>query len=324
MPRLEKVPGVLAVTPVLYFSALLQSAQHSAPVQVRGVDPSTFAKASGLPGAIVQGTMPAGPGQVALGEQLAKTLGLELGGRVVISAASPTGPTATGAKVVGLIKTGLSAVDKQTALVTIDQARTLTGVSTATGVILGTAPGREAGLARKVAKLLPAGLGAYSVETLMGPVWREIRGEVLVSIPILLLFSLFAALAVVSTALVAVLERTREFGLLLALGLTPGRLAWMVVLEILLVTTAGWLLGLIFGYAITIALGHWNLLGWLMVRPFESVFGIMGVAGQLLTPSKPIYALYASATLAFALILALLLPVRYVLRLRPAKALTAE
>jgi ABC-type lipoprotein release transport system permease subunit len=63
------------------------------------------------------------------------------------------------------------------------------------------------------------------------------------------------AFSVLNTQLMSVLERTREFGTMMALGLKPSRLAALVMLETGMMTGLGLLLGITLGWLITWYLG---------------------------------------------------------------------
>jgi ABC-type lipoprotein release transport system permease subunit len=58
------------------------------------------------------------------------------------------------------------------------------------------------------------------------------------------------AFSVLNTVLMSVLERTKEFGIVMALGLSPGRLGRLVVLETALMGGMGFALGILFGAAV--------------------------------------------------------------------------
>src|SRR5690606_40678807 len=59
----------------------------------------------------------------------------------------------------------------------------------------------------------------------------------------------------------SVLERTREFGVISALGLPPRRLGTLVTYEALLACAVGWGVGLVLGYGVAWLLASYNLLG---------------------------------------------------------------
>ncbi|MCP3693833.1 MAG: FtsX-like permease family protein, partial [Planctomycetaceae bacterium] len=64
------------------------------------------------------------------------------------------------------------------------------------------------------------------------------------------------AFSVLNTQMMSVLERTREFGVMLALGMNPGRLARLVVIETLLMSALGLVLGVFLGALLTWYLSH--------------------------------------------------------------------
>ena len=58
---------------------------------------------------------------------------------------------------------------------------------------------------------------------------------------------LIVAMGVLNTVLMSVLERTKEFGVLLSIGMRPGRLAGLVLLESMVLGVLGSLVGTVFG-----------------------------------------------------------------------------
>jgi ABC-type lipoprotein release transport system permease subunit len=62
---------------------------------------------------------------------------------------------------------------------------------------------------------------------------------------------ILVAFSVLNTQLMSVLERTREFGIVLSLGLTPGRLGRLIMLETALMGILGLVIGAILGAAVT-------------------------------------------------------------------------
>lgn len=323
LETLRGVPGVRAAAPRLEFYALLRSPYTALGAQVRGVDPALEPAVSDLPGSVTAGRMLEAPGETVLGTELAARLDVRVGERLALDAAALAGPQATGLEVVGLLETGVAAVDDAAVLVHLEDARALTGVDTATGVALDVPRGQEEAVAARVQGALPGGVRAYSLRDLLGPLAAQVDASRLSGIPIGLLFAVLAALAVTSTVVVSVLERQREFGVMAAIGLAPPKLARMVVLEAVFATALGWLTGLALGYALTWTLGTWNLLGAAFAGIFDG-FAAYGIGDELYTTSSPRYALYAAAPVAFAAAFALLVPARRVARLRPAQAMRAE
>ena len=321
--HLEGVAGVRAVAPRLEFFALLRSPYTSESAQVRGVDPALEPAVNDLPQYVTEGRMVEGRGEVVLGKELAERIDVRLGERLAIDASALVGPQAAGLRVVGFVDSGIAAADQSVVLVHLDDARALTGIETATGVALDVPRGREDAVAERVQAVLPPTLEVQEIMALLGPLRQEIKGNRISMIPIGLLFALFAALAVTSTVLVSVLERRRELGMMAAIGLSPPKLARMVVIESVLATAFGWLAGLIIGYGLLWVFGTWNILGPAFAATSEA-FAAWGLGNELYTTAHPLYALYAALTIALAAFFAFLIPARSVARLNPVEAMRAE
>ena len=137
---------------------------------------------------------------------------------------------------------------------------------------------------------------------------------------ILIWFSIiFVALSfgLVNTLLMAVFERTREIGLLKALGMPPANILIMVLVESLIMLLIGLLAG--------------NLLSWLTILPIQDGIDISGVAAGLewagmsstLSPAvKPSDVLLANAIVLVLGIAASLFPAWRASRKVPVEAIT--
>lgn len=318
--EIESVSGVRGSAPRLEFFGLLRSPYTSESAVVRGIDPSLEPQVSNIPGGIAEGRMLENASELVLGKELAERIDVRVGERLAVDTSSLAGPQALGLRVVGLIETGIVAVDQGTVLIHIDDARSLTGVETATAIALDIPRGQEAAITEQVGTKLPADLGAYDLMTLLGPVADDLNANAVSLLPIAFLFALFAALAVTSTLLVSVIERNKELGMMASIGLAPKRLSRMMVLEAIAVTILGWVVGLILGYGINWIFGTWNILGPAFSASSES-FASYGLGDEFYAINKPVYALYATATIVFAAVLAVLIPARRVAKLKPVEAM---
>lgn len=320
--QLGAIPQVRAAVPRLEFPALLRSAYIAEGVQVKGIDPALEGRVSLVPQKIAQGRLLQAPGEAVLGQKLAERVDVRLGERIVLDAVALTGPQAKGLRVVGLVHTGIAALDETLVLVHLNDARALTGVKTATTLDLDVAKGQEIEVARAVQVLLPADMQARPVIDLMGVMKADIEYHRISYTFFGMVLAVMVTFAVTSTVLVGVIERTRELGMMEALGLEPRALAGMVTLESLLATALGALVGLVLGYALIGYLSTHNVLGSMMSFASES-FSQFGLADEIYTSVKPVYALYALAVVALAGVLSLLIPARRVLRLKPVEAMRA-
>lgn len=315
-----QVRGVRAVAPRLVFPGLLQSSYAAVGAEIRGVDPAAEGRVSQIPNKIGEGRWLVGPGEVVLGKELAQRIDVRVGERVVVSAGALAGPQALGLTVVGLAETGVAGLDETLVVGHLEDARLLTGVATATTLALDVPRGREGEVARRVQEVLPPGLEARGAWDLVGPIKGDIEAGKAFALLLGLFLGLFAALAVASAIFVSVLERTREFGVIAALGLPPRRLGTLVTYEALLACAVGWGVGLVLGYGVAWVLASYNLLGPLLAATREG-FQETGLADEFYGAVRPAYILYSAITVAVAVGLSALFPARRAARLQPAEAM---
>jgi len=320
---LAAVPGVRSASPRIQFPALLQSAYVSQGAEVVGVDPEGELALSRVPAKVVEGQWLAAPGQVVLGEEVARRIDARVGEHVVVSAGSLAGPQAMGLRVVGIARTGVAAVDQAAVIIHLEDARQLTGVATATTVDLDVARGAEAAVAKRVQALLPAGVTALGVWDLLGPIKADIEANRIFAHILAVVIYVFAALAVASTIFVSVMERTRELGVISALGLAPRQLGSLVTLEAVFACGLGWLAGLVIGYVAAWILASYNILGPLF-RTVSASIPTAGLSEEVYGAVRASYVLYSGMVVAAAAVISALVPGRRAARLRPAAAMRAE
>ena len=320
--RLLEVNGVRAVVPRLEFPALLRSAYVSEGAQVRGVVPEAEAQVSKLPSKLQTGRMLRAAGEIVLGFELAKRLDVRLGERVVLDASALAGPQAKGLRLVGLVNAGIPTLDQNLVLIHIIDARALTGTKTATTLELDVARGQESAVAKVVNGVLPSGLQAQGIWEMADVLRKDMDAHRGSGMFLAGFFALLAALAVTSTVLVSVIERTRELGMLQALGLAPGALAFMVTLEAMVATALGSVVGLVLGYGLLVWLNTSNILGPYFIA-VASGFSSFGLTEEIYTAIRPIYILYALIPVALSAVFAVLIPAQRVRQLEPVEAMRA-
>ena len=192
-------------------------------------------------------------GGILLGARLAANLGITLGKKVVYTMTDREGQIVTGlARVSGIVRTGSPSVDLGLCLMPIDSVRAALGYASdeATQLALFLGDNRKsAHVARRMSARLSDGTVALT--------WKEAQpdlesfiamkkgGMVVFEALILIL----CAAGIFNTLFVSVMERLREFGILIAVGFPPARLFTLVMMESL------WL-GLV-GLALGVALVAW-------------------------------------------------------------------
>jgi ABC-type lipoprotein release transport system permease subunit len=304
-----RVPGVVA------------SERESAGVTIVGVDPRAERGLSFIDGAIVAGrdlASPADPG-VVIGRELAERLETQLGRRVVLMSQDANNEIADrGFRVVGIFRAEPEAVETGYVFVGRRIAQDMLKIGDEVSEIAIMTRDRDR-LDALVAALRAAAPGRD-----VAP-WTELRPILVLSekvnnVVLLIWFAVvFAAMSfgLVNTLLMAVFERTREFGLFQALGMPPRYILEQVLVESLILL------------AIALALG--NLAAWLTVTglrdgidlsKFAEGLALVGVS-PVIYPKLATADVVASNTIVIVLgVLASLYPAWRAARRVPMEAIT--
>ncbi|MDA2938005.1 ABC transporter permease [Acidobacteria bacterium AH-259-A15] len=267
----------------VFASGLASSADGSTGAQIIGIQPEREMRASLFDEKLIQGRFlhEEGVDQVVLGEGMARKLKLELGEKMVLmaQAAYTSEIESKLVRVTGIIRTGLEQFDQMLVLMHLDTAQEFLGLGTSVhqvAIFLEDELLSEA-LAALGKKELP------ELEVLhWGEALPELRDYIRVDDGGNYVFHVFIflliAFTVMNTLLMSVLERSREFALLDALGLAPGKRFAMVLVEGTLVALLSALVGGLLGYS-----GHLYLhVHGLPIDAFYS--GDISAAGVTLDP----------------------------------------
>jgi len=218
-------------------------------IDPRAEDASSFS----LLEAIKQGALFSGPGGqgIVLGHKLAKNLGLKLGRKVVYTMTDKRGEIVTElARVSGILRTGSPSVDAGLCLLPIDSVRRVLGYGAdeATQVAVFIEDQRRgAAVAARLRGRLPG--DGHAAAVLWSESQPELAGFIAMKVGGTLFFELIIAVLVAAgifnTLFVSVMERLREFGIMMAIGFSPRRLFALVMWESLWIGLLGLLLGAI-------------------------------------------------------------------------------
>lgn len=236
--------------------ALISSAEGSSGVLLLGIDPNAEKKITKLHERIRKGKNleTADDTKIVIGEKLAANLKVDLGDKVVIMSQGADGSMAAAAyEVKGLLDAGSDEIDKGLALITLKAARDLLVLDGKVSEFVIKADSLEA--VDNLGAELKGKLNLNKFEILD---WKEIspatyqwlQFDQVFTYLILAIVLLVVASGILNTILMGVLERTREFGIMLALGTKPSQIIFMVVGESFLLGS----IGIIFGSSLGIGL----------------------------------------------------------------------
>ena len=318
------VNGVSTAAPRVNGFAILANGARSYGAAVVGVDPVSEVRISSIASTIRSGRyLQVGDSDSAvLGDILARNLGVGVGGKVTLLGAARDGSVAADVlNVTGVYHSGVAELDRsilemplaraQDTFRMTGQANTIALGGPSLGAVNAALPGLEA-LARHAGQLQVRDWGA------MEPALRAaILGKYVTSMLFYVTLVSVVAFIKLNTLLMSVLERTREFGILLAVGMRPGQIGQVVWFELVGLALGGCAIGLAIGGGATLWFQHTGIL----FAGLSSVLATMGLPARLYPALTLLSALIGPGALLAAIAVGGVVPYLRVKRLTPALAM---
>jgi ABC-type lipoprotein release transport system permease subunit len=304
LQRIRAVPGVDAVTPRVELNGLLGNEQRSQVARFVGVSPGVEGAATPLLDGITEGRWLADtppdypmPREIVLGVGLASQLRVHPGDELVVFLEAADGSLGNELlRVVGIVRTGNTEIDRMTAFMHIADAQYLAALGD--GIHEIAIKSADPDDAIEVAAAVAAALGVPAEAPEEGAVERgEVGADLLVVRPwqqvmpsmaqmvvifrqsyaiMYLLIYLVAAVGIVNTQRMSAMERRREFGVMLAIGMRPRRMFRTLVVETVVLGLVGALIGATGGALLT---WYHATAGFDMtIFTDEATFSMMGVS----------------------------------------------
>jgi lipoprotein-releasing system permease protein len=273
MARLVQIPRVQAAAPVALGKAMITSDQAENFIDVKGIDPEREQHVTQLHASIRTGSADAlnrpadaVPG-ILIGTDLAEMLGAGVGDKVQLLAPqgtiTPMGPVFRPRtfEVVGIFSLGLYQFDSAYGFVTVDVARRMFGADLPVFVELRV---DDMFKAREVVDHITARLGPqyYAQEwsdtnkSLFSALWLE---KMAISITIGLIV-MVAALNIVASLILLVMEKSRDIAILKTMGSSPASIRSIFMLQGLIIGLVGTTAGAAAGYALISVLDRFKLI----------------------------------------------------------------
>ncbi len=260
--QLEASPHVLATSERVKCEALIGTSEKSRGVILTGIDPQREIKVTELKKYIKDGEFLSGgeKREVIIGDRLADKVELKVGDKAVVMTQAMDG-TLSGFSyyVKGIFHTGSQTLDEVSAFISLSSGQELLALGSETHELVIRLDRRKSipAFLKQLENSLQA--NAYDVST-----WDEIVPEVeqwakwseAIIRTILVAVMIVIGVSIMNTVLMSVFERTRELGVMMAIGTSPGRVIRLILLETFILELFGIALGLFLGYLVTIYFSH--------------------------------------------------------------------
>ena len=259
---LDEIPQVESYTFRGQAFSLVSSRERTYGVLVTGIDPAREARVSRLKSLIRRGTYLSGDDmdQALVGKILARNLRIDLGDELTILGQGRDGSiAATVARVKGIYSSGIDDFDRATIQMPLATFQEVYSMQGAVHEVV-TIAASLADVDDIKARIKTALASVKSKRQLTVLDWNElipglrqsIEMDLISGLIFYLLLVLVVAFSILNTFLMAIFERTREFGVLMALGTTPGRLTKVLLIESMTMTLLGIVGGIMIGSLITL------------------------------------------------------------------------
>ncbi|MEO8415478.1 MAG: FtsX-like permease family protein [Ginsengibacter sp.] len=318
-------PGVEGVSAIIQVTAMASTASGSSGIMVNGIQPPDQEKVSDLSKQLVQGDYfkSESANQVVIGQQLANKLKVKLHSRIVLTLQTTAGDIIYGAfKVSGIFRTHDTEFDKQMIFVRNNDLEKLTGFPPGAASIV-TVLLRNTNDTKKVTTTLQQQYSGLQVQSWiqLSPMLQVLSGTMM-QITLIFVGIILIALAfgIINTMLMAVMDRTREIGMLLSIGMKPSKVFGMIMLETIFLSLTGAVIGVGVSIA-TISFFGQKGINLSFISEGINALGYSSIVYPML--GFNFYIMLASMVIVIAII-AGLFPARRAVRLRPAEAVRGD
>jgi ABC-type lipoprotein release transport system permease subunit len=238
--------------------ALASSEQRSYGIAVFGVEPGFETGVSTLPGLVTEGRylQDFDAAEIVIGAALARNLRVGLGDELTLLGSGLDGSFAAAVvNIVGIFDSGIADFDRSISEVPLGLFQDVFYMNGSGHHVVINSGGIDgiSELQSQIGSLLPAGqdLVVHDWDALQPGLQQAIKADMSSAFFMYGILVILVAFSVLNTQLMSVLERTHEFGIVMSLGLTPGRLGRLVLLETSIMGLMGLLLGALFGGFVT-------------------------------------------------------------------------
>lgn len=238
--------------------AMTSSKERSYGLQIIGVEPAYEPNVSTLPGLINKGSYfsDINAEEIVIGSVLARNLRVDIGDELTLLGSGHDGSFAAGIAIVtGVFESGVAEIDRSMAQLPIGYFQNLFGMDDRGHNIIINAPelSQVPELQHSISAMLPAQdkLVVLDWERLQPGLKQAIQADFTSAWFMYGVLIVLVAFSVLNTQLMSVLERTREFGVMMALGVKPVRLGSLVITETVVMSGLGLAIGAVLGVAMT-------------------------------------------------------------------------
>ena len=321
---LKSTKGVLGYAPRVYADGLISFRDNSRGAAIFGIEPQDEISVTTFAENINSGKFFSSDSsnQVVVGDQLLKNLGAKIGDNIVILAQGYDGTLGNQKyKIVGTVKFGVQELESSLIFMGLNSAQSLLSMGNRVNVIaikadnLNNLPEIDETLSGKIKN---QDLKVLSWSKVNPELEQAIQLDNVSGILYLGILIIIVAFGILNTVLMSVIERFREFGVVLAIGMPQVNLTYLVYIETMIITVIGLLIGNVLGSAVN----YYLILHPIMFGgELKKLYEIYHFLPQLKSSLQPSIFTSVSLTILIISLLSCLYPAYKVYKLEPLKGI---
>ena len=327
--KLDKIEKIQAYTFRGNGFSLVSSENRTRGVLVTGIDPLGEAAVSTIKTLVKKGEYldPKDRGKALIGSLLAKHLKVSVNDELTILGQGKDGSIAAGIVTIkGIFSSGIDEFDRSSIQIPLNYFNDLFYMQGSVHEIVCTADSLYDvnKIVKELKKDLPANQDGREIVLLD---WKElvpglvqgIKLDLVSAIIFYAILIIVVAFSILNTFLMAILERTKEFGVMLALGVKPPRLLKLVMMESSFMT----LVGVIIGGALGCLLTLWFQSHGIKLESASEILKEYGMSGMVYPKLSFVSAFAGPVAVLFITLCAALYPALKVKKLIPVEAINS-
>jgi lipoprotein-releasing system permease protein len=302
--QVERLPDVVAVTPVVSGPGFAARGDANYAVTMTGIEPESYLRIIALADKMIAGKLSFGTSDIVIGIELAKNLGIQVGDKMRLSTASGAADTLI---VTGIFDFGNKGVNQRNVYLALRTAQSL--LDLAGGVSSIELNVRDPFAAELAAQVIQAetSLEADSWIVTNAQFFSAMAAQGISNSVIRFFVGLTAALGIASVLVVSVVQKSKEIGILRAMGASRGQVLRVFLLQGGIMGLAGSLLG--------------SFLGWSFLTLWRGLAKNADGTPLFIIVMEPQLFVYAAVGATLVGILAAVVPARRASRLDPVVAI---
>ena len=322
LTKITNLPHVVAASKRIIVNSMVASAETGMGVKITGVDPVAESKVTNLHSKIFDGIYLSEEGRnpVVISERLAQKLNVSLHNKIIITVQDEKKDITGGAfRIVGIYRTENMLFDEANIYVRNNDLARLTGISVneahEIAVLLDKNDNTEA-----VTQKLSTEFPKMEVKNWLqlspdaGALVGAMNQYTYIFTVIILLALCFG---IVNTMLMVIMERIRELGMLMAIGMNKTRVFGMIMLETVFLSLTGGILGIMLGWIVS---NHFEKTG-INLYFWKEAFGELGFSSMIYPSIDNSVIVYTAFLVVIAGVVSAIYPALKAIRLKPVEAI---